>query len=57
MTDTPQNGIKNGLTYKDAGVDIDAGEALVARIGPAAKSTRPPRRPMPIWAVSAACST
>src|SRR5580704_17422456 len=33
---------KTGLTYKDAGVDIDAGEALVARIGPAAKSTRRP---------------
>src|SRR5437868_7801356 len=31
---------ENGLTYKDAGVDIDAGEALVARIGPAAKATR-----------------
>jgi phosphoribosylformylglycinamidine cyclo-ligase len=31
---------KNGLTYKDAGVDIDAGEALVERIGPAAKATR-----------------
>jgi len=29
-----------GLTYKDAGVDIDAGEALVERIGPAAKATR-----------------
>ena len=28
------------LTYKDAGVDIDAGEALVQRIGPAAKATR-----------------
>ena len=27
------------LTYRDAGVDIDAGEALVARIGPAARST------------------
>jgi phosphoribosylformylglycinamidine cyclo-ligase len=34
------NSGKNGLTYKDAGVDIDAGEALVARIGPAAKATR-----------------
>src|SRR5258706_5305886 len=33
------SGAKNGLTYKDAGVDIDAGEALVARIGPAAKAT------------------
>jgi len=31
---------ENGLTYKDAGVDIDAGEALVERIGPAAKATR-----------------
>lgn len=31
---------EKGLTYKDAGVDIDAGEALVDRIGPAAKSTR-----------------
>ncbi|HEX2761166.1 MAG TPA: phosphoribosylformylglycinamidine cyclo-ligase [Rhizomicrobium sp.] len=28
------------LTYKDAGVDIDAGDALVERIGPAAKATR-----------------
>ena len=31
---------KTGLTYTDAGVDIDAGEALVARIAPAAKATR-----------------
>src|SRR5215469_2743009 len=31
---------KNGLTYKDAGVDIDAGNALVKRIAPAAKATR-----------------
>src|SRR6201996_8896357 len=31
---------QSGLTYKDAGVDIDAGEALVDRIGPAARSTR-----------------
>jgi phosphoribosylformylglycinamidine cyclo-ligase len=30
----------NGLTYKGAGVDIDAGEALVARIAPAARATR-----------------
>ena len=33
---------RNGLTYADAGVDIDAGEALVAAIKPLAKS---PRRP------------
>ncbi len=36
MTDTP----KNGLTYAQAGVDIDAGNALVERIKPAAASTR-----------------
>ncbi|MGD9918457.1 MAG: phosphoribosylformylglycinamidine cyclo-ligase [Paenirhodobacter sp.] len=34
MTDT-----KPGLTYADAGVDIDAGNALVERIKPAAKRT------------------
>jgi phosphoribosylformylglycinamidine cyclo-ligase len=33
---------KNGLTYKDSGVDIDAGDALVDRIAPAAKATRRP---------------
>src|ERR1700753_644992 len=33
---------KNGITYKDAGVDIDAGDALVDRIAPAAKATRRP---------------
>src|ERR1043165_9489858 len=38
MSNTPSN----GLTYKDAGVDIDAGEALVERIASAAKAT--PRR-------------
>ena len=31
---------RNGLTYADSGVDIDAGEALVERIKPLAKSTR-----------------
>ncbi len=30
----------NGLTYADAGVDIDAGNALVERIKPAAASTK-----------------
>ena len=33
---------RNSLTYKDAGVDIDAGDALVDRIAPAAKATRRP---------------
>jgi len=37
MTDRP-----NGLTYADAGVDIDAGETLVEAIKPLARSTRRP---------------
>ncbi|MDN3519223.1 phosphoribosylformylglycinamidine cyclo-ligase [Aquisalimonas lutea] len=32
----------NGLTYRDAGVDIDAGNSLVERIGPAVARTRRP---------------
>ena len=30
---------RNGITYAEAGVDIDAGNALVERIKPAAKRT------------------
>ncbi|PYE86246.1 phosphoribosylformylglycinamidine cyclo-ligase [Pseudoroseicyclus aestuarii] len=33
---------KNGLSYAEAGVDIDAGNALVERIKPAAKATQRP---------------
>ena len=33
---------KNGLTYADAGVDIDAGNALVEKIKPMVRSTRRP---------------
>ncbi len=33
---------KNGLTYAEAGVDIDAGNALVERIKPAARATDRP---------------
>ena len=33
---------KNGLSYKDAGVDIEAGNALVERIKPAAEATERP---------------
>ena len=35
-----ENAEQTGLTYADAGVDIDAGNALVDRIKPAAKRTR-----------------
>jgi phosphoribosylformylglycinamidine cyclo-ligase len=38
----PRPPARNGLTYRDAGVDIDAGEALVDRIGPAAAATKRP---------------
>ena len=33
---------QNGLTYRDAGVDIDAGNALVDRIKPMVRATRRP---------------
>lgn len=33
---------QNGLTYAQAGVDIDAGTALVERIKPLARATRRP---------------
>src|SRR5664279_622029 len=36
------NSGRNPLTYKDSGVDIDAGDALGDRIAPAAKATRRP---------------
>ncbi|MGA7674518.1 MAG: phosphoribosylformylglycinamidine cyclo-ligase [Rhizomicrobium sp.] len=41
MTSNRDSG-HTSLTYKDAGVDIDAGEALVERIASAAKTTRRP---------------
>ncbi|HEC12535.1 MAG TPA: phosphoribosylformylglycinamidine cyclo-ligase, partial [Acidiferrobacteraceae bacterium] len=37
---TPRD--KTTLTYRDAGVDIDTGDALVDRIKPIAKSTARP---------------
>ena len=37
-----KDSLTNGLTYADAGVDIDAGEMLVDAIKPLAKSTRRP---------------
>jgi phosphoribosylformylglycinamidine cyclo-ligase len=37
-----KNGKTNGLTYADAGVDIDAGNAMVEQIKPLVRSTRRP---------------
>src|ERR1700751_2805772 len=42
MSERPPRQIPNGLTYAEAGVDIDAGEALVEAIKPLAKATRRP---------------
>ena len=39
---TASNSSSSPLTYRDAGVDIDAGDALVERIKPAAKRTMRP---------------
>jgi phosphoribosylformylglycinamidine cyclo-ligase len=42
MTSDPSSLIGNGLTYRDAGVDIAAGDALVEAIKPLAAATRRP---------------
>lgn len=55
MSDTPE-ALKNGLTYADAGVDIDAGEQLVDAIKPWPNPRAAPAQ-RPRWAVSAPCST
>ncbi len=47
---------ENGLTYAQAGVDIDAGNALVDAIKPLVRATRGRAR-MRRSAASAACST
>ena len=52
MTDRP-----NGLTYAQAGVDIDAGNALVERIKPLAQVHAPAGRGRRRWAASARSST
>ena len=36
--------LSKGLTYRDAGVNIDAGNELISRIAPAAKATRRPEQ-------------
>jgi len=40
--ETPEDPRPNGLTYADAGVDIDAGAAMVEAIKPLVRSTRRP---------------
>ncbi len=45
--DGPTGG--NGLTYAQAGVDIDAGNALVEQIKPLVRATRPARRRRGDW--------
>src|SRR3569623_3415340 len=42
MTQPPSGQIPNGLTYAQAGEDIDAGEARGEAINPLAKATRRP---------------
>ena len=39
LVPTPNDRLQHPLSYKDAGVDIDAGDALVERIKPLAKKT------------------
>ncbi len=39
MTLSPDDAARNGVTYRAAGVDIEAGDALVERIKPLAKAT------------------
>jgi phosphoribosylaminoimidazole (AIR) synthetase len=46
----------NGLTYAQAGVDIDAGNLMVEKIKPLVRSTRAPVRTERLAAL-AACST
>ena len=45
--------MSKGLTYRDAGVDIDAGNELVRRIGPACKATRRPEMLNPLGGFAA----
>ncbi|HYO95230.1 MAG TPA: AIR synthase related protein, partial [Polyangiaceae bacterium] len=44
------------ITYREAGVDIDAGDALVDRIKPLAKSTRIPEMVSDIGGFAGLCS-
>ena len=40
MTQTPKDGSSKGLTYAQAGVDIDAGNSMVDKIKPLVRATR-----------------
>ena len=56
MSDTSEP-LRNGLTYADAGVDIDAGEMLVERDQAPGQVHPPARARRPRWAGSGPCST
>ena len=42
MAETSKSSMSSGLSYRDAGVDIDAGDALVETIKPLARRTMRP---------------
>ena len=56
MTTSDSDSRKSGLSYRDAGVDIDAGDALVERIKPLARRTMRPEVLAGIGGFGALCA-